>query len=70
MYLQIIVTLRYPCRPTYSIIPAIQLSVAHAVVRSPGIYLREIQTEIVEEHEEELSPSVTCRFLHEWIHMT
>lgn len=54
----------YPCRAAYKITPAIQLSVTHTVLRRPGIYLREIQREIFEEHGEKLSLSAICRFLH------
>lgn len=54
----------YSCRPTYKITPIIQLSVAHAVLWRPGIYLRKIQMQIVEEHGEELSLSAIHRFLH------
>jgi hypothetical protein len=40
----------YPCRPSYKITPAVQFSVAHTVLRRPGVYLRELQKEIAEEH--------------------
>ena len=53
----------YPCRPC-KITPAVQFSIAHTVLRRPGIYLRELQSEIAEEHGEELSLSAICRFLH------
>ena len=54
----------YPCRPAYKITTAVQFSVAHAVLRRPGIYLRELQWEIADEYGDYVSQSAICRFLH------
>ena len=54
----------YPSRPAYKITTDVQFSIAHAVLKRPGIYLRELQREVADEHGEEVSQSAICRFLH------
>ena len=54
----------YPCRPAYKNTTAVQFSVAHVVLRRPGIYLRELQWEIADECGEHVTQSAICRFLH------
>ena len=41
----------------------VQFAIVHLVLKRPGIYLQEIQSEIIEEYGEELSLSFICEFL-------
>ena len=50
----------YPCRPSYKITPAVQFSVAHTVLRRPGVYLRELQKEIAEEQSLSITASTVA----------
>ena len=54
----------YSSRRLQKMSSTIQFAIVHSVLRRPGIYLREIQSEIIEEYGEELSLSFICEFLH------
>ena len=44
--------------------PPLELHVLHSVLINPGIYLREIQEDLYETTDVDVSPSAICRFLH------
>ena len=54
----------YSSRRLQKMSSSIQFAIAHSALRRPGIYLREIQSEILQEYGEELSLSSICKFLH------
>ncbi len=55
----------YPRDKAFSkLTPALEYAIIHLVLKRPGVLLREIQTELVQEYGAELSLSTICMFLH------
>ena len=56
---------KYRSHPLRKLSSPIQFSIISFVLQCPGIYIHEVQHQILQHHEKDISGSTICRFLHD-----